>query len=194
MSVSHSHREGVRASLRLSACHLVRESFFVVQAVDVPSHVRVLTSEQAVANVTRNPCKLYPQLPQPSGLSTISRGHGECLCSSGACLCTNTICFRLAYCLMCPRADASIVGFRWTKPARLPAFRRLIHVPADGAIPFGAVPPFSAVRALPAVTTKPSLRGQWQPSTFHGHISRRATRSGNFDRTTSSQFLRRGHR
>lgn len=59
----------------------------VVQAVDVPSHVHVLTSEQAVANVTRNPCKLYPLLPQPSSLSTISRGPGECLCSSGTCLC-----------------------------------------------------------------------------------------------------------
>lgn len=35
----------------------------MVQTVDVPSHVHVLTSEQAVANVTRNPCKLYPLLP-----------------------------------------------------------------------------------------------------------------------------------
>lgn len=69
----------------------------VVQAVDVPSHVCVLTSEQAVANVTRNPCKLYPLLPQPSSLSPISRGPGECLCSSGACLLHTGVGFRFAY-------------------------------------------------------------------------------------------------
>lgn len=88
VSNSRSHsgwRSIVTPALSLSSGVRVLSA---VQAVDVPSHVRVLTSEQAVANVTRNPCKLYPLLPQPSRLSTISRGPGECLCSSGICLCT----------------------------------------------------------------------------------------------------------
>ena len=70
----------------------------VVQAVDVPSHV--LTLEQAVANVTRNPCKLYPLHPQPSSLSTISRGPGERLCSFFQKLPMHAqVNFRFAYCL-----------------------------------------------------------------------------------------------
>lgn len=136
------------------------------QTVDVPSHVQLLTSEQAVANVTRNPCKLYPLLPQPSSLSTISRGPGECLCSPGSCLCTHTSRFALCILPSCVHGRiASIARFGRRRPARLPASQKLVRVAADGAPSLAPFRPSLATRTLPAAAVKPSLPAQWWPST-----------------------------
>lgn len=197
MSDSRSHRDErwiVTPALSLSSGVRVLS---VVQAVDVPSHVDVLTSEQAVANVTRNPCKLYPLLPQPSSLSTISRGPGECLCSPGTCLCTQRVVFRFAYCppVSTGRPPASS-DFGRGRPARV-GFQRVPKTSlrsnprryAAGAVPAISCDQGSACgrcESLPCPGIDSHL--------LYSHISRRATKSGNLDCTTSSRSLRRGHR
>ena len=118
-----------------------------------------------MANVTRNPCKLYPY-SQTSGSSTISRGPGECLCSSRTCLCTRKYALALYTALLVSnRQVASIVRFERRRPASSvpnasPRFRQTV----------GALLTVSTTRALPAVTVKPSLPGQWQPTCLRAHL------------------------
>lgn len=129
-----------------------------------PDHV--LASEQAVANVTRNPCKPSPS-PQacqqfPGVLASV--------CAASTLACART---RRFWLLRWP----SYVQEANNQHRQVRAHETCAGVPNAGPSPqqtavccWRACDPLCD-QALPAITVKPSLPGQWQPSCSQSHLS-----------------------